>query len=109
MPIGKTPIERYLLDEQDLETTKLQLGNKLEKPFTEEQLNPRYKKSKKEMIPVEARGAGTISFSASKPMRQLLEISRGKGDNRISMSELINNMVRFYYAYAEHGIEEEPK
>lgn len=104
MPIGKTPIERYLLGEQTLEETKAELGIKLSQPFTEKQLNPVYKKSKKVMIPPDDKSFGTVSFAVTKEMRALLELSKKlQGRN---MSNLLNCIVRHYYATAEHGIEE---
>lgn len=39
MPKVKTPIEKYLLDEQGLEETKSQLGMKTDKPVPKEKVN----------------------------------------------------------------------
>lgn len=57
---GKTPIEKYLLDEQDLETTKSQLGKKTDKPIVKEQVSVIQKQSTNESVVIETDNLKTV-------------------------------------------------
>lgn len=95
MSIGKTPIEKYLLDEATLEETKQALGKSMAKPFTEKQLNPKHE-SGEEMFPPQDKKQEVVGFYVSKKMKMLLEVcAKAQGRN---MSNLMNCIVKDYFS-----------